>query len=142
MSAHPCSVTGCGQARLAGVHSRHAIEQGWGHKHRYVPEVKRRTPLAPHSEAMADYYAEVRIPAVIEAQGQPCEAQLEGVCIGDKRPKRDIHEIVSRSAAGSLPLAEELGTATLCRACHDWLTVHPREAREYGFRMTRKDVGL
>lgn len=58
--------------------------------------------------------------------GGPCEARLEG-CTGTAT---DWHERKSRARGGSIT---ELGNAVgLCRACHSFVSEHPREAHELG----------
>lgn len=121
-----------------GKPQHHAVHSPTEWQHDFVKPVveKKRKPLAPHSPRMQQYYDEVRIPAVAAMQGKPCEAGLEGCT----RFAVDIHEIVSRRQAGNLPLAVELGTMNLCRRCHDWITNHPREARNLGYSLSRKDI--
>lgn len=139
-----CARAGCGLVKNAGVHGGSAYEHDFEDP-RPRWQGKKRKSINPRSEKMQDYYDNVRIPAVEAIQGTPCEAR-----ISDQIPvvwecdgaAVDIHEIVSRSQAGSLPLAVELGTMNVCRKCHDWITQHPREAKAMGFRMSRKDVGL
>jgi hypothetical protein len=136
-----CTEPGCGLIKNAGVHG------GSGYEHDFQPPRvdKKRKPINQRSEKMETYYEEVRRPAVAAIQGTPCEARIsdeipvvwkcDGIAV-------DIHEIVSRRQAGSLPLAVELGTMNVCRRCHNWITEHPKEAHEMGYRMSRKDLGL
>lgn len=139
-AGYPCAK--CGRSVNALIHMRRT--PGY---HEYEPPFveKKRRPLNPRSEKMEEYYETVRRPAVAAIQGAPCEARVSDFvdvkweCDGYAV---DIHEIVSRSQAGSLPLAVELGTMNVCRKCHNWITEHPREARDMGFRLSRKDVGL
>lgn len=56
-----------------------------------------------------------------------CEARLP-VCTGRAV---DIHEKLSRARGGALDDDDNL--MALCRACHDWITVHPKEATERGW---------
>lgn len=127
-----CAREGCARPQHHAVHS----PSEWEHDFEKPVVEKKRRPIAAHSPKMQQYYDEVRIPAVIEAQGKPCEAALRG-CTGYSV---DIHEIVSRKQAGSLPLAVELGTLKVCRNCHDWITNHPREARDLGYSLRRRDI--
>jgi hypothetical protein len=136
-----CTEPGCGLVKNAEVHG------GSGYEHDFQPPRvdKKRKPINARSEKMEDYYEEVRRPAVEAIQGTPCEARIsdevpvvwkcDGIAV-------DIHEIVSRRQAGNLPLAVELGTMNVCRRCHNWITEHPKEAHEMGYRMSRKDLGL
>lgn len=107
----------------------------------------RREQMAAHSPKQQDYYDSVRIPDVEAIQGKPCEARVSDFielpvsqrCTGSAV---DIHEIVRRSQAGSLQVAVELGVMAVCRRCHNFITTHPREARDLGYSLSRKDIGL
>lgn len=51
------------------------------------------------------------------------------VCELCPKPSRDVHHVHGRY--GSAYLDENTWKA-LCRACHDWIHQHPKEARERG----------
>lgn len=53
-----------------------------------------------------------------------CEAQLP-VCWGRSF---DVHEKLTRARGGPIDDPENL--MAVCRPCHDWITVHPKEATE------------
>lgn len=108
--------------------------------HRFTAAPKRYAGLQPRSAAMSDYYSNSRVPEVEEAQGQPCGAAIAGVCRGKETPERDIHERVRRSAAGGLVQAAALGTVIVCRACHEYISTHPIQARALGLSMTRREA--
>ena len=127
----------------------HSVHVGSGWKHDYVkPErQKRREQMAAHSDKQQRYYDDVRIPAVEAIQGTRCEARVSDLigvsarylCTG---VAVDIHEIVRRSQAGSLQSAVALGVMRVCRACHAFISENPRIARDLGYSLSRKDVGL
>lgn len=47
----------------------------------------------------------------------------------------DVHEILARSAGGSI--LDPANVLAVCRACHDWIGDHPREALALGLRRSR-----
>lgn len=49
----------------------------------------------------------------------------------------DVHEILPRSAGGSIVDATNL--LRVCRACHRWIHEHPKEARALGLLASRYD---
>ena len=61
-----------------------------------------------------------------------CEGQIDGVCT---HWSVDIHEILARSAGGSI--LDEANLKALCRACHQWVGDHPLQALEMGLRRSR-----
>jgi 5-methylcytosine-specific restriction endonuclease McrA len=60
-----------------------------------------------------------------------CQANLE-CCTGGAC---DVHEILARSAGGSI--LDDENVLALCRACHDWIGNHPKEALAKGLRKSR-----
>ena len=48
---------------------------------------------------------------------------------------RDVHEILARSAGGSI--LDESNVLAVCRRCHRWIGDHPREATALGLRKSR-----
>jgi 5-methylcytosine-specific restriction endonuclease McrA len=50
-------------------------------------------------------------------------------CMADR--SQDIHELKSRARGGSITDVENL--VALCRACHQWVTENPKEAKEQGW---------
>ena len=49
---------------------------------------------------------------------------------------RDVHEILRRSASGSI--TDETNMVVVCGRCHDWIhSSHPKEARTLGLLMSR-----
>lgn len=47
----------------------------------------------------------------------------------------DVHEILARSAGGSI--LDEANVLCLCRACHDWIGNNPKAALALGLRKSR-----
>ena len=51
------------------------------------------------------------------------------------RRATDVHEILPRSAGGSI--SEPGNLLRVCRFCHEWVHEHPAEAREIGLLLSR-----
>lgn len=49
------------------------------------------------------------------------------------KPSVDAHEIMPRSAGGSI--LDENNILALCRDCHNWVTTHPLEAQNMGLSL-------
>ena len=62
-----------------------------------------------------------------------CQAQLEG-CTGKSV---DVHERLNRSQGGKIVGGEPTDYLALCRACHTWVTEHPKESYELGYSVHR-----
>ncbi len=62
-----------------------------------------------------------------------CEARLEGCT----HRSVDVHERLNRSQGGKIVGGEESDYLSLCRACHAWITTHPRESYALGFSVHR-----
>lgn len=135
MAANPCAQ--CGAHKAHPVHSKMHPQYHPHESSRTAWGDKPKSAVNARSAKTEAYYADVRRDAVGDAQGKPCEAVVDGVCVGYRTVARDIHEIVSRSQAGSLEAAVALGTMIVCRACHDWITEHPVEAGRLGLRRRR-----
>lgn len=56
-----------------------------------------------------------------------------------RRRSRDVHEILARSAGGSI--LDEANVVAACRPCHDWCHEHPMLAMSLGLRKSRYDRG-
>lgn len=80
--------------------------------------------LRPRSKRMAETYAEERRPLVADLLSAQPRCQLRVLCEGD--PSVDVHEILRRSRGGSI--TDPRNCLTACRPCHEWVTVHDREA--------------
>jgi len=62
-----------------------------------------------------------------------CEAALEDICT---RQSFDADHVLPRGRSGSdEDLTEYENLRALCRACHDWLGEHPKEAANLGMRL-------
>lgn len=53
-------------------------------------------------------------------------------------PADDAHELLSRARGGSI--VDPQNIAPLCRSCHRWVTVNPRQAETEGWALSRKDT--
>lgn len=51
------------------------------------------------------------------------------------REPADVHEILPRSAGGSI--LERANLLVVCRSCHQWIHEHPRESRLLGLLSSR-----
>ncbi len=72
-----------------------------------------------------------------EVRGPLVKARLNGKLCDrcHKATAVDVHEILPRSAGGSMTDPENL--ADLCRVCHTWVTEHPKLAEVEGFHEFR-----
>ena len=95
---------------------------------------ERRTRLRPRSAKMRDRYERAGgrrdLVARLLAERPWCEAKLTGICTGRAT---DVHERVNRSGGGDI--LDEAILLTVCRACHAWITEHPRDAERLGLRI-------
>lgn len=53
----------------------------------------------------------------------------------EPRPSVDVHEILARSAGGSI--LDEANAVCVCRQCHTWIGDFPNEATILGLRKSR-----
>jgi len=103
----------------------------------------RKTPLAPRSAKMTETYERAGgrrdIVAAMLADGALCEAgPIIGVAshaVACAKFARDVHEILPRSAGGSIVEATNL--LRVCRACHRWIHTNPKAARAMGLLASR-----
>jgi 5-methylcytosine-specific restriction endonuclease McrA len=82
--------------------------------------------IRPRSVKRQKLYDDLRKPLVIELLSlypncQRCKTN----------PSQDVHEIKTRARGGSI--TDKNNLAVLCRPCHNWVTTHPKEAREQGW---------
>ena len=93
----------------------------------------RNSTLRPRSKRTAAIYRNERVPLVRRLlEERPwCEAQLE-MCTGRSR---DAHELLARSALGSI--TDEENILMVCGECHRWITDHPGKAKELGLSRSR-----
>lgn len=83
----------------------------------------RRTRIAAQSDAK-------KAAAYAYSKKRKTFLRLRPICQRcEKKPSRDVHHVKGRY--GSAYLDEHTWLA-VCRACHDWIHQHPREAREQG----------
>jgi hypothetical protein len=94
------------------------------------PKPKKRTPIKPKSkkQAAADRaYSLLRIPFL--EKNPMCQAALPG-CTGTST---DVHH---KKGRGKWMLITGTWMA-VCRHCHTWIELHPIEATEMGFRVSK-----
>jgi hypothetical protein len=56
-----------------------------------------------------------------------CEVNISGLC---KQKSTDVHHKAGRVAD---LLVDETEWIAVCRACHDFIHAHPKDAREMGY---------
>lgn len=101
-----------------------------------TPLKRSRKPIARRSKKTAALYRNERV-LFVKAYLQMNRACVirEKNCFG---LAQDVHERTSRSAVGAIvpgEKAREQGQVffAVCRACHDYLHLHPRWAKEEGW---------
>lgn len=93
------------------------------------PLKRSRKPIKARSAKREKFMREVRIPLVkARINGKPCDRCR-------RVPAQDVHEILPRSAGGSM--TDPANLADLCRPCHEWVTLHPDLAEVEGFHRFR-----
>lgn len=126
------SCTECGMVKNAGIHGGTA----WEHDFNPPPTPgfgqRPRQPLNPRSDRMRAYYADVRVPAIVEAVGdgkRPCTMRTPD-CTGWVET---LHEPATRGRFGGLQSAVEAGgEMPCCNPCNFWVKKFPIRAREMG----------
>ncbi len=96
------------------------------------PKERGRKRINARSKRTADWYREVRVPAVREAVGdgfRPCVIQAP-VCTWYVQ---GLHEPLTRARAGSAQMAHEAGTVPCCHACNGYVSEHPLWGLEHGW---------
>jgi 5-methylcytosine-specific restriction endonuclease McrA len=88
----------------------------------------RLRPFSPRREALRADRAECRRTVLARARGR-CEA-CPKLHDGPGRPAADVHELLPRSAGGSI--TDPDNCIAICRACHDWIHGHPAESGVLG----------
>ena len=93
------------------------------------PLKRSRKPIPQRSERRKKFMKEVRVPLVkARLDGKLCDRCHAATAV-------DVREILSRGAGGSMTDSKNL--ADLCRACHEWVTSHPKLAEVEGFYTIR-----
>ena len=94
----------------------------------------KRTRIRPISAKRARLMVERRHFVKDLLERRPwCEARLE-VCQGRAA---DVHERLNRSQGAKIVGDDDTDYMTLCRACHSWITTHPKESYALGFSVHR-----
>ena len=105
--------------------------------------LKRKTPLRSRSIRMTHLYAKTggrrELVARLLLERPRCEAgaRIRATLPGHacQTASRDVHELLPRSAGGSL--LDEANLICVCRVCHGWIHRHPRESMCLGFKQSR-----
>lgn len=128
----------CGQIKNHGSHG------GSGYTHDYLkPEVrKERAPMSSIGAATKRFYASDAGKEYAETRettrGGPCPVRTP-VCTGFVE---HLHEIYSSGRAGGKAAAVRDGPPPVpcCDRCNDYVSLHPRWARDNGWLLSRKDI--
>ncbi len=87
-------------------------------------------PIPPRSQKRSKEERLYQAKRIIFLQEHPlCEAHLPGICT---KHATDVHHSYSGKDRQQHFLNESTWFAT-CRACHDWIHNHSKEARELGY---------
>lgn len=90
-------------------------------------------PINKQSDKEKKRQAQYKLVRAYYISGHPnCEAQLNGCTL----ESTDIHH--QKGKIGKLLIDMNFFVA-LCRSCHSYLEVHPKEAKELGFSLNRLD---
>lgn len=88
---------------------------------------QKRLPSRSHKRIKEEAeYSKKRVPFL--EQHSRCQASLTGICT---HYSTDVHHTKGGSERGISFLDQESWLA-VCRACHQWIHEHPRQAREMG----------
>lgn len=98
---------------------------------RSTKPLKRTTPVKPVSSKRAKEQRQ-RSKMLAEVFG------TSPACARCGAPADDAHELLSRARGGSI--VDPQNIAPLCRSCHRWVTVNPRQAETEGWALSRKDT--
>lgn len=60
-----------------------------------------------------------------------CQAHIKGIC--DFMPT-EVHHRAGRTGALLTDVSKFLG---VCMPCHRWIELHPKEAKEHGYSLSR-----
>jgi hypothetical protein len=95
------------------------------------PTVKQK-PISPRSPKRILQEAEYSAKRKVFLTKHPmCQMHLPGICT---TYATDVHHMAGRT--GDLLLDEQFWKAG-CRACHTWVELHPKEAKEMGLSINR-----
>jgi len=91
--------------------------------------VSKRTPIKQQSakkKAENNTRREL-LRALVDERGEMCQAKVDNVCTG---VAVDAHEVLTRARGGSAVDPENI--LLVCRACHEWIGAHPKQAKLRG----------
>jgi hypothetical protein len=89
-------------------------------------------PIAHRSTKRAKQEREyLKIRRSLLLSSPACQAHLPNICTGQAT---DVHHMKGR--IGPL-LTDPEHFLLVCRSCHQWIELHPKEAKELGFSKTR-----
>lgn len=104
----------------------------WQAKNLTSKPAKKQKPIAPRSPKRAKQEREYLKKRSSYLLSSPlCNAKLQNICTTHAT---DVHHMQGR--IGNL-LTDETKFLAVCRACHDWIETHPKEAKELGYSISR-----
>lgn len=101
----------------------------WSCQTRHSSKPTSKKPLAPRSKKRAKQEKEYSDKRKIFMSTHPmCQANISGLCT---QQSTDVHHIISGSNRNTSFLDDNTWLS-VCRACHSWIHLHPKTARDLG----------
>lgn len=107
--------------RMAEIYAGKTVPEG---RSAFVARILRERPLCEAGRLIYSWWRDQ--PGLTWAAGDGCVGAA---------PSVDVHEILARSAGGSI--LDEANVLAVCRTCHQWIGDHPKAALELGLRRSR-----
>jgi hypothetical protein len=107
--------------RMAEVYAGKTDQEG---RSAFVGRILRERPFCEAGRLIYSWWRNQ--PGLTWAAGDGC---------GGTAPSVDVHEILARSAGGSI--LDEANVLAVCRGCHEWIGRRPAAALELGLRRSR-----
>ena len=129
---------GCGETRMIWKNheGNRYCKYCWSRKQTmtkgYLPTAKKQRPIAQRSPKRMSQEREYSKKRKSFLLSSPlCQAKLPNTCTTHAT---DVHHMQGR--IGKL-LTDETKFLAVCRSCHDWIEMHPIEAKELGFSISK-----
>ncbi len=114
-------------AKMEAMYAGDATTEG---RRAMVKRICKERPICEAGEAIGTLLASIEVMALRD--GELVQVRIWERC---SRRTRDVHEVLSRSARGSI--LDEANTKAVCRPCHDWIGSFPKLATALGLRQSR-----